>query len=130
MSVSARRVGTRRTPTDQQLLQQTLLGEAVEAASFAVVVFDEDRNCVAVNAAACALTGYTRQELLDLDVVALAVRPERAERRLREVARGKRSAGREIVRRKDGTTVPVSYQVAETQLAGATFFISICRGAS
>lgn len=116
---------TRRTPTDQQLLQQTLLGEALDNAPFAVFVFDEDRQNVAVNRAACELTGYTRQELLDLDVFAVSDRPERAAKNLREVSARRRTSGRAKIKRKDGKTLAVSYRIGETSLAGAYFFISL-----
>lgn len=43
--------------------QLALLGEAVECLDeVAVFVWDEDRNYVAVNQAACRLVGKTRQE--------------------------------------------------------------------
>jgi PAS domain S-box-containing protein len=130
VSVSVQRVTNPRSPTDQPRLQQTLLGEAVEGAPFAVFVFDEDRNHVAVNEAACELTGYTRQELLDLDALALSGRRRRrADRVFQEVAAGTRSSGHGAIRRKDGTLVDVTYQVAETSVAGAQFFISICHAA-
>lgn len=116
----------RRAPTDQELLQQTLLGEAVEHAPFAVFVFDEDRRHVAVNDAACELSGYTRTELLEVDVLTLAGRPLRAERRLREVLTGRRTSGRGVLRRKDGSTVRVGYRLGPTRVAGTAFFVSVC----
>ena len=120
------RHGRERASTDQQLLQQTLLGEAVDYAPFAVFVFDEDRNHVAVNQAACELTGYTRQELLRTDVFALSGKPKRAAALLREVAAGQRDGGRGVLRRKDGTTVPVGYRIGETRIAGNAFYVSVC----
>jgi PAS domain S-box-containing protein len=108
------------------MLQQTLLGEALDHAPWAIFVFDEDRNYVAVNEAACELTGYTRKELLDQDVLRLSARPEATGRRLREAAQGRRISGRGFIRRKDGTTVPVSYRVGLTRVASAHFLVSVC----
>ena len=49
-------------------MQASLLGEAVDAADIAILVSDEDGRCIAVNQAACDLLGYTRDDLLELQV--------------------------------------------------------------
>jgi PAS domain S-box-containing protein len=98
------------------LVQATLLGEALEGARVAAILFDEDRNCVAVNAHACVLTGYTRAELLGLPV-------EVGE--LDEVAAHRRHAGRTELRRKDGSAFGVSYRVIPTNIGGIAFFLGI-----
>ena len=47
--------------------QLALLGEAAECLQdVAVFVWDDDRNYVAVNRAACALLGRTREQILHL----------------------------------------------------------------
>jgi PAS domain S-box-containing protein len=116
----------RRIPTDQRLLQQTLLGEAADNARIAVFVFDDDGNSVAVNAWACELTGFTRAELLGADLLPLSPRRSLAERLLARSRDGTRSSGRGTLRRKDGRKVPVEYRIAETQIAGNQFYVSIC----
>lgn len=99
------------------LVQATLLGEALEGAHAAAILFDEDRNCVAVNAHACVLTGYTRAELLAL--------PVDVGGELEEVAAHRRHAGLTELRRKDGSTFGVSYRVIPTNIGGISFFLGI-----
>lgn len=58
-------VGMTRVSADaEQLVQITLLGEAIEFLPVAVFVFDEVGRYVAVNEHASRITGYTRKELL------------------------------------------------------------------
>jgi PAS domain S-box-containing protein len=106
-------------------LQRALLGEAVDTASLAVFVFEDDENYVAVNDAACALSGYTREELLALPVRSLAAEPERTLRNLERVASGERQAGRALMRRKDGTVIEVEYRAGRATIAGMPFLVAV-----
>lgn len=108
---------------DEQL-QRALLGEALDQAGFAAFVFEDDENYVAVNDAACELTGYTREELLELPVHALGADPERTLRNLRLVSAGEREGGTAKMRRKDGTVLDVSYRASRTTIAGMPFLIA------
>jgi PAS domain S-box-containing protein len=99
------------------LVQATLLGEAVESARVAAILFDDDRNCVAANAYACELTGYTRAELLERLV---ELGPD-----FDEIVARRRSAGRTELPRKDGTTVAVAYRVMPTAIGGIAFFLGL-----
>jgi PAS domain S-box-containing protein len=99
------------------LVQATLLGEALESARVAAVLFDDDRNCVAANAYACELMGYTRSELLER-LVDLGADFD-------EIVARRRSAGRTELRRKDGTTVAVDYRVMATAIGGIPFFLGL-----
>lgn len=108
------------------LVQRTLLGDALDEMEVAAFVFDDDENYVAVNAAACQLTGYGRDELLALRVRDVTARPARALRHLDEVSRGERAGGEATIRRKDGSTVFVSYRAARTRVAGMPFLIGLC----
>src|SRR5207245_10731039 len=56
----------------EPLIQASLLGEAIEHGPVAVFVADEHGNYVAVNQAACTMLGYTREELLALQVLDVA----------------------------------------------------------
>ena len=56
-----------------ELVQKSLVGEAIEGGPVAVFVADADQRYVAVNAYACRLLGYTREELLGLRVTEVAV---------------------------------------------------------
>jgi PAS domain S-box-containing protein len=105
-------------------LQRTLLGEALDQAGFAAFVFEEDENYVAVNDAACELTGYNREELLELPLHELSAQPERTLRNLQRVASGEREGGSAKIRRKDGTIVDVRYRASRTTIAGVPFLIA------
>ena len=100
----------------QAQLQRALLGEALDAAGFAAFVFEEDEHYVAVNEAACALTGYTREELLALPLRELSAQPERTLRNLQRVASGTRESGKAKLRRKDGSVIDVSYRATRTTI--------------
>jgi PAS domain S-box-containing protein len=106
-------------------LQRALLGEALDTASLAVFVFEDDEHYVAVNDAACALSGYTREELLELPLRALAAEPERTLQNLERVASGRRDSGRALMRRKDGTVIEVEYRAARATIAGMPFLVAV-----
>ena len=99
------------------LVQATLLGEALEGARAAAVLFDDDRNTVAVNAYACELTGFARAELLD--------RPVDVGGEFEEVVAHRRAAGGTELRRKDGTTVAVNYRVFPAGIGGIPFYLGL-----
>lgn len=105
-------------------LQRALLGEALDTAALAVFVFEDDEHYVAVNEAACELSGYTRAELLELPLRRLAADPEQTLRNLRLVAAGKRTGGATRMRRKDGSVVDVEYRAARATIAGMPFLVA------
>lgn len=106
-------------------LQRALLGEAVDTASLAVFVFEDDENYVAVNEAACELSGYTREELLELPLRRLAADPEQTLRNLQRVASGQRTAGSARMRRKDGTVIDVEYRASRATIARMPFLVAV-----
>jgi PAS domain S-box-containing protein len=106
-------------------LQRALLGEALDTADLAVFVFEDDEHYVAVNEAACKLSGYTREELLELPVRGLAADPERTLRNLKRVAAGERTSGRARMRRKDGDVIDVEYRAARATIAGMPFLVAV-----
>jgi PAS domain S-box-containing protein len=105
-------------------LQRALLGEAVDTAEHAVFVFEDHEHYVAVNEAACELSGYSREELLELPLRALAADPERTLRNLKRVASGERTHGRARMKRKDGTVIEVEYRAARATIAGMPFLVA------
>jgi PAS domain S-box-containing protein len=109
---------------DRQL-QRSLLGEALDTAALAVFVFEDDEHYVAVNDAACELSGYTRQELLELPLRELAADPDQTLQNLKRVASGKRTAGSARMRRKDGTVIDVEYRAARATIAGMPFLVAV-----
>lgn len=106
-------------------LQRALLGEAVDTAALAVFVFEDDQNYIAVNNAACELSGYSREELLELPLRKLAADPKRTLENLPLVAAGERTAGATQMRRKDGTVVDVEYRAARATIAGMPFVVAV-----
>lgn len=111
-------------PAAEALIQTALLGEAIEGGPALVFVADEEMRYIAVNQFACDALGYTREELLALEVRAVA-REESAGAEYDEMlARGLRHGTAELTR-KDGSTVEFLYRAAKTTVAGLTFFVSV-----
>ena len=100
--------------------QLALLGEAVECLDeVAVFVWDEDRNYVAVNQAACRLVGKTRQEMLQMKVGDLS--PDRASPLFEEVQHGGVHTGT--------LTAPngeIEFMTCQSRVAGLPYMVSIC----
>ena len=99
-------------PETTRLIHQSLLGDAWENARQAVVVFDDARNFVAFNAAYCELTGYSREEILELGAAGLLADEESGE-------------GSSRLRRKDGTVVSVGYRLVETNVSALPYTIAL-----
>src|SRR4051794_17431860 len=107
-------------------IQLTLLAEAIENGPVAVSLFDEDGNYVAVNARVCELTGYTREELIEIGPFGLAVRgADWARQTFEEALAGERTSGTATIRRKDGTLVEVDYRIGPTRVGGLPFLIRV-----
>ena len=109
---------------DDPLIQQTLLGEAVDRGPAAIFVVGEDRKYVAVNATACELLGYERRELLALDPKDVAADSD-VDARLEELVRTGRLSGTANLRTKGGELVGVTYRACETTAARMRFWISV-----
>jgi PAS domain S-box-containing protein len=108
----------------EPLVQAGLLGEAIDRAPDAVFVADEGMQHLAVNQAACAMLGYTREELLALRLTEIATYPEPAGRYDDVIAHGSRT-GTAMLRAKDGHQVEVMYRAHETKLAGMTVYLTV-----
>ena len=111
----------------QQLLQRSLLGEAIDLLEdVAVFVWNEERNYVAVNEEACRLVGLSREELIGMRVGALS--PDHADGDIAAV----RSTtapfeGTSSFVRPDGTEVRLAWTTVRTKVAGLGYLVSICR---
>lgn len=115
------------------LIQTTLLGEAVENAPVAVFVADDEMRYIAVNRAACALLDYERDELLTMRASDVSRIPSIGERipsieeRFHElIARGE-SAGRRTLVRKDGSTVEIEFWATSTKVAQMTVYVAFVK---
>jgi PAS domain S-box-containing protein len=93
-----------------ELVQETLIGEAAATGSAAVILSDDELRYVAANDAACDLLGYSRTELLDLEVsdVVLGGR-EWIQQASRAVMDGATHHGTARIRCKDGSEIDVAY---------------------
>lgn len=103
------------------LLQETLLGEALENLDAAVFLADERGRYVAVNRYACELTGYQRDELLGLTVLDITADASDFERMLA----GEKREGTVLLKRKDGKLVECAWRAGETSIAGMTFYVGL-----
>lgn len=107
-----------------RLSQIALLGEAVERLDGAAIfVWDEDRNYVAANGAACALVGKTHEELLRMKVGDMTA--DRAEPHFSTEQNGRVHTGSLQIERADGP-VEVDWLTCRTTLAGMPYMLSIC----
>ena len=110
-----------RTATEARLRESEARFQAVFANALdAIMLADDSGRYVDVNPAACALLGYTREELITQTLASLAPPPQReafadiwAELR----ARGEQTGEYELVRR-DGTPVTLAYRAVANILPG------------
>lgn len=106
------------------LVHQTLLGDAWEHAAVAVAVFSDDGRYLACNQAFCALTGFTRDEITQMQVgVDLAVDEKKNTKLFREIVGGSRTVASGGLRRKDGTAMKVNVWAIETRAASLPYFV-------
>ena len=108
----------------EELIQTALLGEAVDAGPALVFVADEEMRYIAVNARACEVLGYSREELLGLSVTQVAREAESSAEFDEMLARGVRH-GTALLTRKDGETVAFAYQARKAKVAGLNLFVSV-----
>jgi PAS domain-containing protein len=111
------------TASALQLAQVALLGEAVGGlGDLAVFVWDEDRNYVAVNDAACRLVGRERPEILRMRVGDLTA--QRGSPHFENVQHGAMHTGSLRIDRDDGP-VDVEWITCRTRVAGLPYMISL-----
>jgi PAS domain S-box-containing protein len=110
--------------SSEPFVQSVLLGEAVEHAPVAIIVADEEMRYVAVNATACELLGYTRDELLRLRVTDIASYPE-AEGEFEAMIAAGELVGRTTVQLRDGTRKSLRHRSSETTIAGLTYYVAV-----
>lgn len=106
------------------LIQPTLLGEAVDTGPALVFVADDDGRYVAVNQRACEILGYEREELLALRVPDIAVDDD-APDLYEALRRSGEASGTTVIKSKDGTLHAFTYRATETVTAGMPFWVSV-----
>jgi PAS domain S-box-containing protein len=107
------------------LVQKSLVGEALEHGPVAVFVADDDGRYLAVNAYACELLGYTRAELLELRVPDVAV-DAGAQANYSEMRRTGSRTGQTRLRRKDGSEIEMDFRASQTTVGGMRVYIGTC----
>ena len=113
------------TSAEHDLVQETLLGEAIEHAPVGVIVLDEEGRYLAANRLACSLFGYTREELLGGGAQALAFEPDRVPATMTRMATGDLQSGTAPLKRKDGEALTCEYRVGATRSGGLPYFILV-----
>jgi len=109
----------------QDLVQETLLGEALEHAPVGAIVLDEQGRYLAANRLACELSGYSREELLDGGARALAFDPESLPDTMARMASGDLQGGSAEMKRKDGSGITCEYRVGATRSGGLPFYVIV-----
>jgi len=102
----------------------TVIGEAVAGGELAAFLCDDTLAFVAVNDAACALTGYSSEELLRLCVPDIVAAPdEQLLHAARNVGEGSSWNGTWRLRGKDGRTVEVTFVSEAAHIGGVDGFV-------
>ena len=102
----------------------TVLGEAVASGEIAAFLCDDALAYVAVNEAACALTGYSQEDLLKLSVPDLVVAPdEQLLHAAHGLGLGSVWNGTWRLRRENGATVDVTFVSEAAHFDGLDGFI-------
>ena len=107
------------------LVQKSLVGEAIDNGPVAVFVADDDQRYLAVNAYACELLGYDRDELLELRVTDVAVN-DGAAADYTGLQRGGVHTGLTVLRCKDGTELPMNFRASATRVGGMELYVGVC----
>jgi PAS domain S-box-containing protein len=110
----------------QQLLQRSLLGEAVDLLDgVAVFVWNEERRYVAVNDHACRLLGLGREEIIGMPVGDLS--PDGAAGDIARTQASRVTSGSSSFTRRDGERVELEWTTMHTRVAGLPYMVSVCR---
>jgi PAS domain S-box-containing protein len=107
------------------LVQKSLVGEALDTGPVAVFVADDDGKYLAVNAYACELLGYDREELLLLRVLDVAVNAGAAAD-FESMQRGGSASGTTTLRHKDGHDLTMNFRACTTTVGGMQLYIGVC----
>lgn len=105
-------------------MQRALIGDALDDGPALIFVADDRGRYAAVNSHACEVLGYTRAELLGMQVTDVAAASEAPEL-YREMLRDRAQRGVTTIRCKDGRELEMRYEAAETTVSRMTFYVSI-----
>ena len=113
----------------ETMMQSVLVGEALDAADYVVLVADRWMHYVAVTRAAAELLGYSRDELLALRIPDVVVESN-AEELFEEFLRVRAQRGTVTLRAKDGREIVCTYDAREASLGGLPLYVSVLTPAS
>jgi PAS domain S-box-containing protein len=102
-----------------------LLGDVWEHAATGAVLFTDSRRYLAANHAYCALTGYSLDEIVELRAGHNLLPQELSQAEFIERITDQPGPGETVIRRKDGTHLPVSYLVIPSRLAELPCYIGL-----
>src|SRR5258705_7006771 len=105
-------------------IQQFLLYDAIDTSPALVFIADDEMRYLAVNNTACAVLGYSREELLSMrvtDVVVSAEAPTLYQRMMDDESQ----QGDVDLLTKDGAQLPFIYEAAQAHIAETRYWISI-----
>ncbi|MDX6477377.1 MAG: hypothetical protein QOH95_2888 [Gaiellaceae bacterium] len=105
-------------------IQQLLLYDAIDASSALIFVADDEMNYLAVNNTACAVLGYSREELLSMRVTDVVVAVE-APSLFQQMMNERSQQGDVELLTKDGALLPFIYEAGQAQIAGMPYWVSI-----
>ena len=108
-----------------ELVQKSLVGEALEHGPMAIFVADDDGRYLAVNAYACDLLGYTRDELLELRVTDVAIN-DRAAADYGELQLRGAHTGLTTLRHRDGSELAMHFRASQTTVGGMLLYVGVC----
>jgi PAS domain S-box-containing protein len=107
------------------LVQKSLVGEALDTGPVAVFVAADDGTYLAVNAYACDVLGYDREELLALRVTDVAVNASAAADFEAMQRQGSRT-GTTTLRSKDGRDLSMHFRAGRTTVGGMPVYVGVC----
>ena len=105
-----------------RVIQGTLLGDGLLSATVAVLLADDTGHYVAVNDAACRLTGFGRLDLTSSRMGTLGA-DERSARIYASISRGLKLQGRKRVRCKDGEVTDCRYWAIRCTVASVPYYL-------
>lgn len=105
---------------------------ALNQSADAIYWLDQDRRFIYVNAAACTMLGYSREELLEMTVNEIdpQITREEVAKLMQSLAQDGKAMLETVHRRKDGSLFPVEVLVGRVMLDDAIFTCSFARDIS
>jgi two-component system sensor histidine kinase/response regulator len=118
----------RRRANESERDTQAMLGATIDEAPYAIYLFDpEDMRFVMVNAAACRILGYTREELLAMKIydIQAHLTPDEVSQRMRSVMSAGGMEFENRYRRKDGSELDAHLNAACLHMKGRDFMLTM-----